>query len=1027
MWLFDRLLSASVSYDAPVGARIAGPLNLAALDSAAGFLLARHDSLRTRFPCLGWVPTQVVGAYLRQRMDIVDLAGLSSAGQARELPRLLAQVTGRPFDLAEGPLCRPLVIRLAPDDHVLILAVHHLAADLWSIALVVSELSAGYQRAGQGRPAIPRAAAQVADLSIRQSSRLTPQRLDRLRGYWRQQLSGSRCVPLPTDHPRPRLPGLSSRVHEAPLDLELSQALRALAAGRGVTLFVLLLAALSAMIRRWTGHDDLVTVSVTAGRRGRAAEQVVGMLTECLVLRTASAGDPSFGGYLASVRDVVLDAFDHSGLPFADIVAATDPGRDLEPSPLRQIGFSLHNTPRPPLTETGLQIAGLPGDRHDSGISEADLWLEVFDDGEGELLLRLQMDDRLFEPGSVRLTFCRYRTLLQAAVRQPETRLSELPLIGPQELSLLVGWNRAGAGTSASVTSGREHPADGTVRDWLEEAAWRAPDRVVAATAAAGHLTYRTLARCARQLARQARQAGIGAGDHVQVQAQDPVAWVMGALAVMHLGAVLICGAPHGHGHGPVLRTMLGTGTRGSLAKGTSAYLEVSCVSGPRGPRPHAPVSGDSLACAVMHDGELVGYSHRTLLTLAAHAADPLGARARGAVLVHAGAGSDPHPAALLLPLLSGQPVVIASGPTAIPGEDAAARCRVMTAEAGTLARWLSAGWDVPGGVAVLTDASLSVATARALHSAGVEIWMRYAPAGLPGWVTASRVRLPLDGERGLLSCGAPLGVPGIWLLDQAGDLAPVGAPGELCLGGEMLPWGFIGRPGLTADRLVPDSRGNGRRVWRTGERARFRWDGVLEPVPARAGCFEVSGYWVDGAEVTGVLSAFPGIREAAVGLRPVQRDGGVVVPAIVAFIAVNRDRCPTAEEVMEFAAARLPWYAVPSAIARVDAIGRHPDGTADFERFPAPGHVLPPRRLAPDTHAGRQIADLIASILGVTGMHDDDNFFRLGGTSMDAVRLCGALRSRLDVDIPLYDIVTAPTLSGITETVAAARPAAQR
>jgi non-ribosomal peptide synthetase component F/acyl carrier protein len=1016
MWLFDRLLSASVSYDAPVSARITGPLNLVTLDSAAGFLLARHDSLRTRFPCQDWVPRQVIAAYLRQRTAVVDLTGLSAAGRARELPRLLAQVARRPFDLAAGPLCWPLVIRLAPDDHVLILAVHHLVADLWSVSLMVSELSAGYQRAAQGRPGIPRAAAQAADLAIRPSSRLTPQRLDRLRGYWRRQLSGSRSVPMPTDHPRPRRAGLGSRVHEAALDLELSQALRALAAGRGVTLFVLLLAALSAMIRRWTGHHDLVTVSVTAGRRGRAAEQVVGMLTECLVVRTVIAGDPSFGDYLVSVRDAVLDAFDHSRLPFADIVAVADPGRDLEPSPLRQIGFSLHNTPRPPLADTGLRISGLPADRDEIGISEADLWLEVFDDGEGELLLRLQMDDRLFEPGSVRLTVGRYRTLLQAAVRQPETRLSELPLIGPEELSLLASWSRGGAGTTAGVTYGGP-PVDGSVRDWLEAAVRRAPDQV-AATAGGGHLTYQALAGCARRLARQARQAGIGPGELIQVQAQNPVAWVTGALAAMHLGAVVVCGAPRGHG--PVLRTTLRTASRGRPA---GAFLEVSCVSSSRGPWPLAPVFGDSLACAVVHHGELVGYSHRTLLTLAVHAASRLGALAREPVLVPAGPESGP--AALML-LLSGQPIVVADGLAAIPGQGAADHCRAISAGAGTLAQWLSAGWAVPRGIAVLTDASLSAATARALHGAGAEIWVRHAPADPPGWVTASRLRFPLDGERGLLGYGAPLSVPGIWLRDQAGDLVPAGAAGEICLGGEMVPWGFIGRPGLTAERLVPDPRDVGGRVWRTGERARFRWDGVLEPVPVRAGCFELNGYWVDRAEVTSVLSALPGVREAAVGLRPVPRDGGVVVSALVAFIAMNHDGCPAAEEVLEFVTGRLPWYAVPSVIARVDVIARHPDGAADFRQFPAPGHVLPPRRLAPATHAGRLVADLIASVLGVNRVHDDDNFFRLGGTSMDAVRLCGALRARFDVDIPLYDMVTAPTLAGITQTVAAARRAAE-
>jgi acyl carrier protein len=437
MWLFDRLLEASVSYDAPISARLRGPLSLSALDAALGRVLARHESLRTRFPCRDGVPGQVIDPYQPRRIALVDLSGLGRPGRERALASVVSRLAAAPFDLPAGPVCRATVVRLAPDDHVLVLAVHHLAADLWSAALIIDELSAAYRGACRGTSAaLPPLRLQAAELGAQQRARLTPQRLARERDYWRRRLAGAACVVLPADHPRPAGPGLRSHVRQVRLTPDLSQALRELGRSQGVTLFAVLLAGLHALIWRWAGHADLVTNSVTAGRRGRGAERVVGMLTECLILRSDASGDPAFRELAGRIHEVTLDALDHCPLPFAEVVAVTDPGRDLEPSLLRQIGFSLHNTPRPRPFEAGLVIEGLPEAAPGTGISEADLWLEVFDDGAGPLEMRLQMDDQLFEPASVRLTARRIEVLLTAAAARPTIPLSQLPLLSPTALAL---------------------------------------------------------------------------------------------------------------------------------------------------------------------------------------------------------------------------------------------------------------------------------------------------------------------------------------------------------------------------------------------------------------------------------------------------------------------------------------------------------------------------------------------------------------------------------------------------------------
>jgi hypothetical protein len=429
MWLFDRLLEASVSYDEPAVIRLRGPFNPAALAAAWTQVTTRHEGLRTRFPVDDGTPSQLIDPAARTPIALVDLSNLGPVPARREMLAMVAAESTRPFDLETGPLCRMLVMRNGFDDHMLAITVHHLAADLWSMALVFEELVAVYTAAIAGRPPrLPEITVQPADIGRKARERLTPHRLAALRSMWRNRLAGVKPVALPSDHPRPIRPNLGAHLHVTTLEASLSDELRRFGPTEGATLFVVVLAALQALLTRWTDGEDLVVVSVAAGRRGRHAERVIGMLTECLVLRVNAAGDPTVRDLLARAREATLDAFDGSDLPFAEIVAIVDPGRDLEPSPLRQFGLSVHNLPHSPLVLPGIALEGMAGPRSEIsiGISEADLWLEVYDDGANPLSLRLQMDNQMFDASSLPLTVHRLSAVLHAMVTQPTARLSEL-------------------------------------------------------------------------------------------------------------------------------------------------------------------------------------------------------------------------------------------------------------------------------------------------------------------------------------------------------------------------------------------------------------------------------------------------------------------------------------------------------------------------------------------------------------------------------------------------------------------------
>lgn len=430
-WLVDLLVDDDRAATDPTVVRLVGPLSMAALHDAWTALTARHDSLRTGFPTSDGVASQVIHDSLPRRLPIgwVDLTeGEPPTGAA--LGRAIDSAARLPFDSSSPPLWRVLVVRTSAEDHVLALTLHHLIADLWSVTVVIDEFCTLYSAALDARPLrLPASPAQPVELAARGAG--GPRRRAALTSWWREQLAGAEPVVLPTLVPRSHLPRLSSCVHESALPAALSDALRAAARGAGTTLLPVLLSGFAALVGRWSGASDITVVSVFAGRRGRDTERTVGLLTECLVLRLDLDGDPEFRELVRRSTEVVIDALDHAAVPFVDLVSIADPARDREPSPLRQLGLSLHNVPaaRPGLA--GVTAAPPPPTPRRDGTSEADIWLEVFDQGRGPLGLRLQMDDLLFDTAVCADFTGSFTALLTAAARDGGVRVSRLPVTGP--------------------------------------------------------------------------------------------------------------------------------------------------------------------------------------------------------------------------------------------------------------------------------------------------------------------------------------------------------------------------------------------------------------------------------------------------------------------------------------------------------------------------------------------------------------------------------------------------------------------
>nr|AGS49704.1 non-ribosomal peptide synthetase [uncultured bacterium esnapd14] len=425
MWLYCQVLPSTPSFHGPVAVRLKGPLHMAAWPAAARRLAQRHEILRTTFPVDGLVPVQQIEKHARVQVSLVDLTYLPPSTQDNAVAELMDRVAAHGFDFASAPAWSIVIVRLTATEHVLALTAHHMIVDLWSIGLMIDELCALYRTLSAGEPCdLSVVPMQQTELAARQRDRLPPERVSMRQQRWRRHLAGIGAVQLAPARPSLRL---ATHVFQTELDAGFCEDVRTLCRELGATVYATVFAALAVLITRWCDQTEFAVVSNTSGRLGRDAERVVGTPVEYLIVRVDTGGDPTFRQLAARIGEAALDAFDHL-LPLDDMVRAIDPGRTARPSPLRQLGFSVLNTPRANPVLPGLDLSPLAplAPRTEIGISEGQLWVEIFDTGAGPLGIRWQFGADLFEHAAARQAVETLTGLLADVAKRPDTRLSDL-------------------------------------------------------------------------------------------------------------------------------------------------------------------------------------------------------------------------------------------------------------------------------------------------------------------------------------------------------------------------------------------------------------------------------------------------------------------------------------------------------------------------------------------------------------------------------------------------------------------------
>jgi surfactin family lipopeptide synthetase A len=1039
LWFLDQLEPDSPLYNIPAGARIQGRLNRGALHRALEAIVARHEALRTTFATQDDHPVQVIAAPRPVALAVLDLAAHPADDREAECQRNLAAEIQRPFDLSRDLLLRATLVRLREDEHALLLVLHHIAADGWSLAVLYRELATLYGAFAQGHTAaLPALSIQYADYAVWQRQWLQGAVLEAHLAYWRQQLVDLTPLELPTDRPRPAAQTFRGAHRTRILPPSLRAAIEALSRQTGGTLFMILLAAFQTLLARYTGQEDIVVGSPIAGRTRIETEDLIGFFINTLALRVDLSGNPPFRTLLGRVREVCLDAYAHQEMPFEKLVEELKPERTLSQSPLFQVMFVLQNASHtalalPDLTATPVEV--------ESGTAKFDLTVFVTAIEEG-LQTTVEYNTDLFDAATIARMAGHFQTLLAGIVADPDQRLAALPLLTDAERAQVAAWN----------ATAREDP-QACVHDGIAAQAARAPERV-AVVGAGGSLTYRELEARAERLAGHLRSLGVGPDRLVGVCLERTPEMVVAVLAVLKAGGAYVPLDPAY----PAARlaymsedaglTVL-ISQRALVAAVPTRSVPLVLVDEPAATWGHAAgpaASRENLAYVIYTSGSTgqpkgVPITHRALGNLLTSMAREPGFTATDTLLAVTTLSFDIAALELFLPLSTGGTVVVATRAQAVDGVElqallATAGVTVMQATPATWRLLLEAGWTgtpklkiLCGGEAVPRD------LANRLLARAAEVWNVYGPTETTIWSSAGKV---VPGE-GAISIGRPIANTQMYVLDGHRNPLPAGVPGELYIGGTGLSPGYWNRPDLTAERFVADpfSADPGARLYRTGDRARWRPDGTIECLGRLDHQVKIRGFRIELGEIEAALARVDGVAQAVV----VARDDTPGEKHLVAYVvptiqplgpSVTAGDLPVDAVPLRAATLRatlrvtLPEYMIPTSFVFLDALPRTPNGKVDRTALPAPGAEVDQgtRYVAPRTPLEEGLARIWAEVLQVDQVGVHDNFFALGGHSLMATRVLSRMRQTLRIDLPLRQLFSCPTIAGLAVAADATRPA---
>jgi amino acid adenylation domain-containing protein len=1041
LWILDRLLPGSPAYNETFAVPLPGAVNPPLVERVLNEIVRRHDILRTTIREDPGGPVQAVAAMLHVPLPIVDLRHVDETRRQAEVSRLAAEDAHRPFDLTTGPLVRATLLRVRDSDHILLLTMHHIVCDGWSLGVLALEFTLLYRAFESGRPSpLPELAVQYADFSVWQRRALTGETLKGQLAYWKSQLAGLARLQLPADRMRPTMPTFAGAHQPLTIQQPLHQALKRLGKAEDATLFMTLLSVFLVFLHRYSGQTDLAVGAPIVGRNRKELEGLIGFFVNTLVLRTDVSGDPTFRQLLRRVRDVTLAAYANQDVPFEMLVSEVLTGRDLGVNPFFQTVFQLFATPGAP----GVRTEEIPPVHWvDTGLSKFDLRLSLLE-AAGKLTGFLEYSTDLFDRATAARMADQFHTLLNEIVADPDQPIGAVPLMTTAErermLVLATGPRTA-------------YPRDRTVAELVAEQAAHAPD-AVAVSDEGRTVSYAALDRTANQIAHVLRGLGVTPGARVAACLDRSIECVSVLLGVLKAGAVYV---PLDPGYPPARLAFMLDDSKAAVVVSTTALRRRLPARGV----PVLTLDSDVQVLAAAADTEL------------AH-----GTSAESLAYIMYTSGSTGQPKGVCIPHRAIVRLVRETNYISFTAADRVAHASSVSFDAATFEIWgaLINGARlaiVPKHVALEPDAleacfrheritvaflttdlfhqlagsrpdlfsSLDtlVVGGAAMDPARARAVLRSRPPRrlVNGYgptesttFAACHVVEEVAEDAATVPIGRPIGNTQTYVLDAGFAPVPVGVAGELFIGGDGLAQGYFNRPELTAERFVvhPIDGGHGARLYRTGDRARMRADGTLEFLGRWDDQVKLRGFRVELGEIEATLRQHPAVRQAAVLLRE-DAPGDKQLVAYVQVVAPDvravdgKGARNDVEDLGRFMVVRLPEYMVPGAIVLVDEFPLTSNGKIDRNALPRPptASALTHRDfLAKATALEKVVYAIWKELFHLDEIDVNRNFFELGGQSLVAMQLVSRLRDVLQIEFSVRTVFESPTLPALCESIVA-------
>ncbi|MEH2041209.1 non-ribosomal peptide synthetase [Nostoc sp.] len=1067
LWFLDQLEPESSVYNIPGAMQISGSLNVSVLEQSLSEIVRRHEVFRTTFITVAGQAFQVVHPVSTWSLPVVNLRHLPASDRKVAAMELTNGDAQQPFDLRRGPLLRTTLLCLDENEHILLLTMHHIIADAWSLDILFHELVTIYQAFAVGKPSLrdatrtplPELPIQYADFAYWQRQWLQGQTFETQLAYWKQQLNGNLPIlDVPTDRPRPPVQTFRGARRSRVLSLNLTQALKQLSQQAGVTLFMTLLTAFKTLLYRYTHQEDIAVGTPIAGRTKSEIEGLIGFFVNTLVLRTDLSGNPTFRELLSRVREVALGAYAHQDLPFEKLVEELQPERHLSHTPLFQVMFVLQNTgSQEPLTLPGVSLSPLSVEE---STAKFDLTLVVQEQKE-ELVATLEYNTDLFEPATAERMLGHWQTLLESVVANPEQRLLTLPVLTATERhQLLVEWNDT-----------KINYVQQCIHELFAAQVEQTPD-AVAVVFANKQLTYRELNNRANQLAHYLQQLGVGPDVLVGICVERTLEMIIGLLGILKAGGAYVPLDPTYPQER--LSFMLSDSQVQVLLTQQKLVESNPCVSTPNSAlatklvcldtdwelinqqsknNPNSEVTPENLAYVIYTSGSTgrpkgVLIQHQGVCNLAQLQVELFDIQQHSRVLQFASLSFDASVWEIFMALCSGASLYLGTQDSLRPGADLMQLLQEQSITHVTLPPTALAALpteELPNLQTLIVAGEACNPKLVAQWSKGRRFFNAYGPT--ESTVCATVAECTGDTQ---LPIGRAIANTQVYILDQHLQPVPIGIPGELYIGGDGLARGYLNRPELTAERFIANpfqsGRGDGemgrefhpttppshhpivptlstdsQRLYKTGDLARYLPDGNIEYVHRLDNQVKIRGFRIELGEIEAVLNYHPAVRENTVVVREeVSGD-----KRLVAYIVPNSEQISTAQ-LRHYLQEKLPEYMVPNYFVMLDALPLTPNGKIDRKALPAPdSNQELEAYVAPASPIEEIVAGIWSQVLGVKQVGRYGNFFALGGHSLLATQLVSRVRDTFQMELPLRCLFESPTVAGLANCIADAQLAA--